>query len=111
MENLLLLLVCLPLLGCVAAYCLGKVWRSASGIVATIIVAISFGLSCCLVGEVGDGKALTASFGSWLSVKELSLSLSLYFDTLSAVMCLVITGIGTLIHLYSIGYMSVPIPT
>ena len=106
MENLLLLLVCLPLLGCVAAYCLGKVWRSASGIVATIIVAISFGLSCCLVGEVGDGKALTASFGSWLSVKELSLSLSLYFDTLSAVMCLVITGIGTLIHLYSIGYMS-----
>lgn len=106
METLLLVLVCLPLVGCVAAYCLEKVWRGAGGIIATFVVAICFGLSCYLIRGVGDGKALIASFGSWLSVKELSLSLSLYLDPLSAVMCLVITGIGTLIHLYSIGYMS-----
>ena len=42
----------------------------------------------------------------WISAGGLDLSFKLVFDRLSAVMCLVVTGVGGLIHLYSTGYMA-----
>lgn len=42
---------------------------------------------------------------SWINVSDLNLSVAFQLDPLSAVMILVITGVGSLIHLYSIGYM------
>ena len=42
----------------------------------------------------------------WFSVGEVDVNMSLMLDKLSSVMILVITGVGTLIHLYSTGYMA-----
>lgn len=42
---------------------------------------------------------------TWINVGNLKLDLSLRFDALSIVMCLVVTGVGFLIHVYSVGYM------
>jgi len=42
----------------------------------------------------------------WIQVGSLNISFSLQLDPLSAVMALVVTGVGSLIHLYSIGYMA-----
>ena len=105
-ENILLLLVCLPLAGAALTFLAGFVNRSLSGPIATLVVGLCFLLSCKLVATLGDSHAITATFGTWIAVQDLSLSFDIYFDSLAAVMCLVITGIGTLIHLYSVGYMS-----
>ena len=43
---------------------------------------------------------------TWIVTGALKLDLALRMDTLSGVMCLIITFIGTLIHIYSVGYMS-----
>jgi len=45
-------------------------------------------------------------YGTWLSNSDLNFTFGLYLDQLSSVMILVVTGIGTLIHMYSLGYMS-----
>jgi NADH-quinone oxidoreductase subunit L len=52
------------------------------------------------------GQAQTVTLLTWLDVGELEVSWALRYDTLSAVMVGMVTLISTLIHLYSIGYMS-----
>ena len=73
-------------------------------------VALSFGLSLLAVVGLGrlpaDRIPLVGSLMSWISVGRVQVSLSFQFDPLSAVMILVVTGVGLLIHLYSIGYMA-----
>jgi len=51
------------------------------------------------------GAYLEQDAFTWIAAGDLSASFSLVFDRLSAVMCLVVTGVGGLIHLYSTGYM------
>jgi NADH-quinone oxidoreductase subunit L len=51
-------------------------------------------------------NALHAVYGTWIDVGGFSASFGLYLDQLSSVMILVVTGVGTLIHLYSMGYMA-----
>jgi NADH-quinone oxidoreductase subunit L len=61
-----------------------------------------------LAGIDVHGQAVPVLFHrmyEWFSVGDLTLNVAFYFDPLTAVMCLVITGVGTLIHIYSIGYM------
>ena len=53
-----------------------------------------------------DRIALHASYGTWISTPDFTCSFGLYIDKLSSVMILIVTGIGTLIHLYSMGYMA-----
>jgi NADH-quinone oxidoreductase subunit L len=53
----------------------------------------------------GDATPLTLNLGNWITSGTLTLDWGLRLDQLSAVMCLVITGIGSLIHIYSTGYM------
>ncbi len=48
----------------------------------------------------------TLSLGSWISIHDLNLSFSFVLDSLSLLMVLLITGVGFLIHIYSMGYMS-----
>ncbi|HEY3321583.1 MAG TPA: NADH-quinone oxidoreductase subunit L [Planctomycetota bacterium] len=57
-------------------------------------------------GGVGERNALHAIYGTWLNTPDLNVSFGLYLDGLSAVMILFVTGVGTLIHLYSLGYMA-----
>ena len=80
-----------------------------SGTIAVLSVAISFGLTLYLNGTLSfihtTDPALHQHLWTWFSVAGLDVSFSLYFDHLTSMMLMFITGIGALIHLYSIGYM------
>jgi NADH-quinone oxidoreductase subunit L len=51
-------------------------------------------------------NALHAVYGEWLRVGDVSIAFGFFLDRLSAVMILVVTGVGAVIHLYSAGYMA-----
>ncbi len=106
-QGLLTLLVLIPALGSALTYGIGRRLPALSGFIATLAVVAAFGCTVSLWRGIGVGaESVTVSLGSWLSFGSFSLPLELYFDRLSAVMCLVITGIGSLIHLYATGYMA-----
>jgi NADH-quinone oxidoreductase subunit L len=107
-DSRLVLLVLFPLLGAVIAYLIGRVVPRLAGVVASIAVALSAGLSFSLWQGLssGAGSEVRATLSSWISFQEVALPLELLFDPLSAVMCLLVTGVGCLIHLYAIGYMA-----
>lgn len=100
------IVVLAPLLGAALLYLIGRLAPRLSGIVASLAVAVS----CVMTVLLSQGLAETGSFvstlTSWLSFGGFSMPIELYFDSLSSVMCLIITGVGLLIHIYSIGYMA-----
>ena len=53
----------------------------------------------------GTGQPLAETLFTWAATAGFQVDAAFYFDQVTAVMCLVVTGIGTLIHVYSIGYM------
>jgi NADH-quinone oxidoreductase subunit L len=80
-----------------------------AGTVATLAAGFSFVMSLLLVTQLfGEGAPLYVSttFYNWFTVSSLSVSVGFVIDHISAIMVLVVTGVGTLIHLFSIGYMS-----
>jgi NADH-quinone oxidoreductase subunit L len=79
---------------------------SLSSIVATGISFFAFVISVLLFNSVLSNNTLTQTLWTWISVPGLEVPFAFRFDHLSGMMCLVITGIGTLIHLYASGYMS-----
>ena len=83
--------------------------KSISGGLATAVMAISFAIAVMqvltLAGMPPESRQIVQTLFNWISVGDFSLDLSLRLDALSAVMVLVITGIGSLIHLYSTSYM------
>jgi NADH-quinone oxidoreductase subunit L len=76
-------------------------------------VMAAFGVSFLALGELlqlPDGqRMLVDNIGTWIGVgvgpEAFSADFSLQLDALSAVMALVVTGVGSLIHIYSVGYM------
>ena len=110
MYDKLWLIPLLPLIGCIINGLLGKkVIKSekAIGGIATGFMFLSFLLSTkyffqLLADEVKIHEQVVAS---WMSVGNLQINWEFLLDPLSAVMIMVVTGVGTLIHLYSIGYM------
>src|SRR6185436_12575398 len=52
-----------------------------------------------------EGRLILDRVWTWIHIGTLHADIAYQFDPLSAVMCLVVTGIGTLIHVYSYGYM------
>lgn len=105
-DTALALVVLAPLLGAALSYIVGSINSRLSGLVAVVAVAASFALSVTLALGLPVSGPVTRVLSSWLSFGSYSLPLELYFDSFSAVMCLVITGVGTLIHVYSLGYMA-----
>src|SRR5258706_3215242 len=53
-----------------------------------------------------DQRVLTETVATWFRVGDFSADIGFLLDPLSAVMCLVVTGVGFLIHVYSTGYMA-----
>jgi NADH-quinone oxidoreductase subunit L len=108
MENLLWLVPLLPLLGFVING-LGRntLGKSVIGFIGSGVVLASFIISVCLFIQLqaSDVKSITINLFDWISVGNLQIGLSFLLDPLSAMMLLIITGIGFLIHVYSTGYM------
>lgn len=107
MQDKLVLIPLLPLIGFLINGIFGKnLPKSVVGIIATTTVAISFILSGMAFFEVREsGNAITQTVYTWLQVGSLKFNIGFLADQLSTQMMLIITGIGSLIHLYSIGYM------
>ena len=108
-QNSLFLIPLLPFLGFLLNGLLGK-WipRKLVGPIACLGPTLAFFIAWAGFQSVrGEGAApLVNSLGDWMSVGGAGVGLSFTLDKLSAVMCLVVTGVGTLIHIYSIGYMA-----
>jgi len=117
-EKALLGIVLFPLLGAIANGVFGnKVGRTAVHTVAVAAVAAAFGLALWSFTQLlslrvsGEEHAvLQYSAYEWFSLTSnghtLSIPVRFLMDELSGIMTLVVTGIGLLIHIYSVGYMS-----
>lgn len=103
----LILIPLLPLVGFLFNGLIGpRLSKTSVGLVACALPTLSFGVTLVLWKSlIATGKPLTLTLFSWAVTSGFALDAAFYFDQVSAVMCLVITGIGTLIHIYSIGYM------
>lgn len=108
MENLVYAIILLPLLGFLFNGLLGKnLPKIVVGSVATLVVFSSFciALSLFFNFDTEGGPVIVKAF-EWFRVNGVQVNFAFQIDQLSLMMILIITGIGSLIHLYSIGYMS-----
>jgi NADH-quinone oxidoreductase subunit L len=109
--QLVWLVVLLPLAGFLANGALSFLRPEAKTPVSVIGVGALVGaFAAALVvvaGAASDPAALpfVARYWSWMPAGDLQLDLAFQVDQLSAVMLLVVTGVGALIHLFSVGYM------
>jgi NADH-quinone oxidoreductase subunit L len=105
---MLLLIPLLPFLGFLVNAFLGRrLPKPVSGGVACLAIIASFAVSAVSVMAVqssADGFLEATAF-SWMASGDLQIPLELRLDHLSSLMILVVTGIGSLIHIYSTGYM------
>jgi NADH-quinone oxidoreductase subunit L len=100
------LLLGLPLLGFLVSGIFGKKLPGAgAGILSSLMVFGSFCVSLVFFIHGYHHEAVKINLGHWFHVDELNVNFSFTIDHLSNIMLLIITGVGLLIHLYSIGYM------
>jgi NADH-quinone oxidoreductase subunit L len=102
----------LPFVGFLLNATLGRrLSKTVSGGLATGAMGLAFGVSVAAVWRmlaaepVGGVRAIEDVVYTWIASGSLNVPLAFRLDPLSAVMILVVTGIGTLIHLYSTAYM------
>lgn len=107
MINLAWLIPIFPLLGFVING-LGRnlLPKFVIGSLATLAVAIPFAISVGIFFEFTGTEAVIIPIFDWIKVGSLNIPFSFQIDQLSILMLLIITGIGSLIHIYSMGYMS-----
>lgn len=74
------------------------------GGLSTLMIAVPFGMFATLFASF-NGEAQTATLYEWINTGALSIKISYQLDSLSLLMAMIVTGVGSLIHLYSIGYM------
>jgi NADH-quinone oxidoreductase subunit L len=104
-TSLVLVLLLAPFLGFLFNVFLGKkAGKSIVGIVGTLSVAISFALTLYLFANATP-KPLVINLFDWISIQKFDVSFGFLLDQLSLIWLLFVTGIGSLIHLYSISYM------
>src|SRR4029453_10396304 len=107
---MLLLIPSLPLIGFLLNASLGRrVSKTAAGSIACGSILAAFALSVAAVWQLlalpPESRAIEQSVFSWITSGDLDVSFTLRLDPLSALMILVVTGIGALIHVYSTAYM------
>ncbi|MGH7567950.1 MAG: NADH-quinone oxidoreductase subunit L [Gemmatimonadales bacterium] len=110
-TDLIWLVPALPLLGFALNGALALLRPGAKRAVSVIgvgVLAAAFGVAAAVVGDLARAPAaepLVYRYWEWLPVGDLQVAFALQLDRLSAVMLLVVTGVGALIHIFSVGYM------
>ncbi len=106
--SLVPLIVFLPIIGLLVNIAFGgKMGEKAIGAVASAAAGLAFVVSV-LQGVAlwtGGGNAQVVPFADWIRIGTLNIPWHFRVDTLSVTMMLVVSGVGTLIHIYAIGYM------
>ncbi|MFJ5593151.1 NADH-quinone oxidoreductase subunit L [Streptomyces noursei] len=109
MENLIALLVAAPLVGAALLLCGGKRLDRTGHWIGTLLAVASFAVAVVLfvdmLGKGAEHRALHQHLFSWIPVGGFRADLAFQLDQLSMTFVLLITGVGSLIHIYSIGYM------
>ncbi|MFD8259198.1 NADH-quinone oxidoreductase subunit L [Streptomyces griseoluteus] len=109
MENLIALLIAAPLLGAVVLLLGGRRLDAVGHWVGTLLSTASFVIGVVLfaglLGKDAEHRTWTQHLWSWIPVGDFQADVTLRLDQLSMTFVLLITGVGSLIHLYSIGYM------
>ncbi|WP_432159931.1 NADH-quinone oxidoreductase subunit L [Streptomyces sp. NRRL F-5630] len=110
MNNLIALLIAAPLLGAVVLLCGGRLLDRAGHLLGTALALASFVIGVVLfvdmLGKSADERGLHQHLFSWVPVEQFQADVAFGLDQLSLTFVLLITGVGTLIHVYSIGYMA-----
>ena len=103
-------LIALPLFSSAILLLAGKRSNSWGHVMATIVSACTFTVGAveffAMQGRAEESRAVTQKLFTWISVGSFNVDASLLLDQLSICFVLLITGVGTLIHIYSIAYMS-----
>lgn len=101
------LVVFLPVIGLVLNLLFGKrAGEGFSGTVASLAVGGSFVVALLAALELaGHPEGVTVPFLNWITIGDFSVNWAFRVDTLSVTMMLVVAGVGTLIHIYAVGYM------
>jgi NADH-quinone oxidoreductase subunit L len=98
-----------PLLGSIVAGLFGRAIGDRAAQAVTIIcmiLASICGVAAFVSLVYGGGSPGVVSLGTWVEAGDFAVSWALRYDTLSAVMVAMVTCVATLIHIYSVGYMS-----
>ena len=106
-TSLALVLVLAPFVGFLLNVFFGKqLGKTGSGVLGTLAVVTSFAVSVLFFIDLqSTGKSSSIQLFDWIQLQSISIHFGLLFDQLSILWLLFVTGIGSLIHLYSISYM------
>src|SRR3954466_7539538 len=104
------LVLLFPLLGsAVIALGFRTLPRKVAGTIGTVAIGLSFACGVAalisLLGEAPDARHHASSLWDYASLAGLDIKLGIYVDPLSVFMILVVSGVSTLIHLYSVAYL------
>ena len=111
-TTLVSLIVGLPLVGFIINGLIGlssegyRTKKSLIGTIANLAVFVPFIIAFSIFLNMGEGsEPMFATLFTWIQAGSFSVDVAYQVDQLSIMMTLVVTGVGFLIHLYSIGYM------
>ncbi len=106
----LIYLIALPLVGAAILLLAGRRADKWGHLLATAMSAASFGVGLYQLSQMlarsTEERAITQKLFTWINVASFQVDAGLLLDQLSICFVLLITGVGTLIHIYSISYMS-----
>lgn len=106
MESLIWLVIALPLAVSVFLHFFGRyLGEPLSGWLASAAIGASFVVAAFAAVPFLEGGAHASTIHIWDWMPAIGATLELQWDPLSALMALVVTGVGTLIHVFAIGYM------
>jgi len=109
-SNSLVYLIALPLLGATILLLAGRRADKWGHLLATLMSASSFAVGLyqlsAMLGRSNEERAISQKLFSWINVASFQVDAGLLLDQLSICFVLLITGVGTLIHVYSISYMA-----
>jgi NADH-quinone oxidoreductase subunit L len=106
-TSLALVLVLTPFAGFLLNVFFGKqLGKTVSGVLGTLAVVVSFVATLLVFFNLqATGKAVSIPLFDWIQLETITIKFGFLFDQLSVLWLLFVTGIGSLIHLYSISYM------
>ena len=106
MVDIVWLLVVLPLGGALFLHFVGgRVGEPWAGYLATAAVAAAFLVAAAAAAPLLAGQGSSETIVLWEWIPPVGATFELRWDPLAALMGLVVTGIGSLVHLYAVGYM------
>ncbi|MYR02386.1 MULTISPECIES: NADH-quinone oxidoreductase subunit L [unclassified Streptomyces] len=109
MEKLIALLIAAPLLGAAALLVGGRRLDRVGHWIGTLLSTASFVIGLLLfadlLGKNAEHRTLIQHLWTWIPVESFQADVTFRLDQLSMTFVLLITGVGSLIHLYSVGYM------